>query len=308
MTIALGGAGRRTMRPAVAAGITWCAVGRIASAQLAGVAVDPHMVVLTSAHPTGEITVFNPRGTRAEYEIALRYGLAGTDSAGRSSVRLTDAPAVTAGAGASAAALVRPYPARFVLSPGAWQTVRLGASVPEGLPDGEYWARVVILSRDLAPPAPLAVAGGVVSGVSASLAVESATVLPLFLRAGAVRTGIVVDSFSVRLAEGGDSIDIATRLRRSGNAAYIGSVAVVAFDSGGRVVARATRPIAVYGESAPRWSVRLDGGMRGRVPARVEVLFRTHRDDVAARWVLPADDIRVVWEGGVSAEFRLPRR
>ncbi|MDQ6737413.1 MAG: hypothetical protein M3Z30_06910, partial [Gemmatimonadota bacterium] len=94
-------------------GAAWCALGRLAGAQVAGIGVDPHMVVLTEARPSGEITVLNPHARRAEFSVDLRFGFATTDSNGKLMVQLADSAD-----SASAAGFVTPYPRRFALAPG----------------------------------------------------------------------------------------------------------------------------------------------------------------------------------------------
>lgn len=291
-------AGAPSPRPrrAVAAGLAWCAVGRMAAAQLPGVAVDPHLVVLSSAAPTGELTVFNTRGTAAEYDVSLRYGYAGTDGAGRPTVHLADdstGPSV-AGGGGSAAAWVTPYPGRFILQPGTWQTIRFAARPGTPLSDGEYWARITVRARELAPPAPLVVAARAAAGVRATLAIETASVLPLLYRAGAVRTGVAVDSlWAAPSPEDPDSLVVGAVLRRTGNAAFLGSVAVAVYDSTGGEAARLERTIAVYRDASPRWRIpRPHAGAPG--DWRVALTIRTDRRDIPERLVLPSATVRRV--------------
>jgi len=283
-------------RPAVAAGLTWCAVGRLAGAQLPGVAVDPHIVVLSPAQPTSEVTVFNPRTTRAEYDVSLRYGYAGTDSSGQAAVHLDSTAARGApatGVGASAAPWVTPYPRRFVLEPGAWQTVRFAARPPAALPDGEYWARVTLRARELAPPTRLAASGAAIAGISAVLQIETTTVLPLFYRAGPVRTGVVVDSlWGVCDA---NTILLGATLRRTGNAAFLGVASLTVHDSSGAALRRLERPIAVYGNATPRWRIERPPTATGcGVGWRAALTLRAERHDVASRLILPSDSVRGV--------------
>src|SRR5204862_7437145 len=47
----------------------------------------------------------------------------------------------------SAAAWVQAFPRRLTIAPLERQTVRLLVTPPAGLPDGEYWARLIISAR-----------------------------------------------------------------------------------------------------------------------------------------------------------------
>ena len=257
-------------------GAAWCALGRLAGAQVAGIAVDPHMVVLTDARPSGEITVLNPHATRAEFSVELRFGFATTDSSGRLIVQLSDGPD-----SASAAGWVSAYPARFTLGAGSARTVRLLARPPAGLADGEYWARLTVHARDAgaAPPDPDPVPGTV------RFTMESATVLPLFYRRGAVSTGVDIGAVEARAAN--DSIEVRTTLTRTGNGAFIGLAHLVVRDSSGRTIASVDRPLAVYRSMRPRWSMAVPPGttMRG---CSVTLQLSTRRRDVPANLLLPA--------------------
>lgn len=267
------------------AGVAWCALGRLASAQLPGVAVDPHLVVLTHAKPSGEITVVNPRSHAADFSVDLHFGYATTDSAGQARVALSGD-----GDGASAAGWVTPYPRRFRLAPGASQTVRLLAHPPAGTRDGEYWARLTVHARDAVPPS--RVAEGADGGTDAgslphvALALETATILPVFYRQGGMETGIVIDSLAAQ-AVSDSAIEVRAALRRTGNAAFIGLATITVRDASDRVVAAAARQLAVYRASAPRWHVPFPGNDRG-VGYRVTVELSTRRHDLDPHLVVPA--------------------
>ena len=260
----------RTVGARVAAsGATWCAIGRLAGAQVAGIGVDPHMVVLTETRPSGEITVLNPHARRAEFSVDLRFGFATTDSAGSLMVQLSDSAD-----SASAAAFVTPYPRRFILAPGAMRTVRLLAKPPLDLPAGEYWARLTVHARDeTSKPVedPDSVGGTV------RFAMESATVLPVFFRKGELTTGVSVSAVEATAAS--DGVHIHASLTREGNAAFIGVAHLTVRDTTGRTIATADRPLAVYRSMRPRWSVPLPFGTNAR-GCSVTLQLSTRRRDV----------------------------
>lgn len=273
------------------AGVAWCALGRLASAQLPGVAVDPHLVVLTHAKPSGEITVVNPRSYATDFSVDLHFGYATTDSAGQARVAITDDAD-----GASAAGWITPSPRRFRLAAGASQTVRLLAHPPVDTRDGEYWARLTVHARDAA--APPRVAEGVAdstpgasdTGLDAAphvaLALETATVLPVFYRQGAMQTGIAIDSLDAR-AVSDSAIEVRAMLHRTGNAAFVGLAAITVRDASDRIVAATTRQLAVYRASAPRWRLPFPGTARG-VGYRVTVELSTRRHDIDPHLVVAA--------------------
>lgn len=269
------------------AGVAWCALGRLASAQLPGVAVDPHLVVLTRAKPSGEITVVNPRARATEFSVDLHFGYATTDSTGQARVTLSESDD-----SASAAGWITPSPRRFRLAAGASQTVRLLAHPPADTRDGEYWARLTVHARDAVPPSRVAeglaeVSGGADTAPRVTLALETATVLPVFYRRGAMQTGVTVESLDAR-AVSDSAIEVRAALRRTGNAAFVGLATITVRDAADRIVAATTRQLAVYRASAPRWRVPFPGSDRG-VGYRVMIELSTRRLDVDPHLVVQTE-------------------
>lgn len=263
---------------------SWCALGRRAGAQVAGIGVDPHMVVLTTTRPAGEITVLNPHATRAEFNIDLRFGFATTDSAGQLRVELNDGPD-----SASAAGWIVPYPSRFTLRAGATRTVRLLARPPAALADGEYWARITVHARDDAPPTLVDTVDGTFARVR--IAMETATVLPVFFRKGVVSTGVTIGA--VEATAGRNAIDVRATLTRNGNGAFIGVAHIVVRDSGGRDIASTDRHLAVYRSMRPRWTIAIPPG----IPldsCTVAIQLSTDRHDVARNLLLQARTVETV--------------
>ncbi len=264
-------------------GAAWCALGRLAGAQVAGIGVDPHMVVLTEARPSGEITVLNPHARRAEFSVDLRFGFATTDSNGKLMVQLADSAD-----SASAAGFVTPYPRRFALAPGATRTVRLLAKPPRDLPGGEYWARLTVHARDVAAPS-----GEDTDSLAGTVrfSMESATVLPVFFRKGDLSTGVNVSS--VEAIASTDAIHVQASLRREGNAAFIGVAHITVRDTTGRTIATADRPLAVYRSMRPRWSVPIPAASCAR-GCSVTIQLSTRRHDVPRNLLLQPESLDTV--------------
>ena len=271
-------------------GVAWCALGRLAGAQVAGIAVDPHMVVLTATRPSGEITVLNPHATRAEFSVDLRFGFATTDSAGKLTVQLSDGPD-----SASAAGWIVPYPSRFTLRAGAQRTVRLLAHPPSPLVDGEYWARITVHARDDAP-APFADTTDR-TAARVRIAMETATVLPVFFRKGVVSTGVAIGAVTATAAS--NAVEVRATLTRNGNAAFIGVAHLVLRDSTGSTIASTDRQLAVYRSMQPRWTIIVPQG----IPlggCTVLVRLSTDRHDVPRNLLLQTRSVETVVT--VSAE------
>ncbi len=250
-------------------GAAWCALGKLAGAQVAGIGVDPHMIVLSPARPGGEITVLNPHASRAEFSVDLRFGFATTDSSGRLTVQLSESTD-----SASAAGWVTAYPARFTLRGGAARTVRLLAQPPDGLADGEYWARLTVHARDEQQSV---LDTNRTDSATVRVAMESATVIPVFFRKGDVHTGVTIGAFEATAAT--DAIDLRTTLTRTGTSAFIGVAHIIVRDSAGRTMATTDRQIAIYRSMRPRWSIALPAGTSA-LGCSVSLQLSTNRRDV----------------------------
>jgi hypothetical protein len=228
--------------------------------------------------------VLNPRATRAEFSVDLRFGYATTDSLGRLRVELSDGPD-----SASAAGWIIPYPRRFTLRAGGTRTVRLLARPPENLADREYWARITVHSRDDAPTALVNATDATTSRVRIEM--ETATVLPIFFRKGRVSTGLTIGAVDVTPDSGG--IDVRPVLTRSGNSAFIGVAHIAVHDSAGRLIASADRQLAVYRTMRPRWHISTPVGTDAD-KCSVTLRFATDRHDVERSLVLQAAPVETV--------------
>lgn len=252
------------------------AVALALPAALEAVLVAPHAVFMTHRARTGQLQLHNTGTRPEEVTIELKYGYPAADSTGRVQVQLTGAPDSTE---PSAAGWVRAFPRRLVLGPGERQVVRLLATPPDGIADGEYWSRIVVTSRGAQVRAQAAD-----SGVTTGIDIQLRTVLSLIYRKGRVTTGIAVDSFTA----GGDrdSLVATARLERGGNGAWIGNAVFTLADSTGAAVRDWTNAVAVYRSDTRRFVLPLDSVAAGSYRLRIEL--NTDRSDVDRRHILQA--------------------
>jgi P pilus assembly chaperone PapD len=257
-----------------------------------GVLVAPHAVVIDHRTRSGSLSLYNPGDEAAEVSLSTFFGYPVTDSAGEFDLRTVERPDATM---PSAAGWLEAFPKRMVLQPKERQTVRLLARPPAALPDGEYWARLVVAAKGGTVP----VSGvGDSSGISVGLNLEVRTVLPLQYRKGSVATSVRASGLTAGVER--DSLAVRLRLNRQGTAAYIGTVRGALADSAGRTVATFSGPVAVYFDVEPRFTAPLPGGRLrpGRYRLRVEVT--TEREDLAPETILAARPVRD------SLELHLP--
>src|SRR5918994_3023842 len=223
-----------------------------ASALAQGVLVAPHAIVIDHRTRSGSLSLYNPGDEPAEVTLSTFFGYPVTDSSGDFELKTVERPDP---AMPSAAGWVEAFPKRMLLGPRERQTVRLLARPPARLPDGEYWARLVVAAK-----------GGTVpvtgvddsTGITVGLNLEVLTVLPLEYRKGAVATSVRLSRLAAAVE--GDSLAVRMRLDRVGTAAFIGTVRGALADSAGRTVTTFSSPLAVYFDMEPRLTAALPSG------------------------------------------------
>lgn len=270
-----------------------------ALAALAGVAVyplladavlvAPHALFIDARSPSGDVTLVNTSDQAEEISLVFRFGYPTTDSAGNVGVPLTDEPPPGQ---PSAHAWLRAFPRRLRLEPGQQQRVRVTVTPPTELPNGEYWARMVVTSRPAATP--IAVAGGD-SAVRAAVTFEVRTVTSVTFRKGPLTTGVRLEAF--RATRQGDSLETWVDLVREGTAAYLGSLRFE-LRSGEQVVRDWSIPVAVYYEQHRRLMLAVEGITPGTY--QLHLLVSTAREDIGAEHVLPAAPV----EAAVAIDLR----
>jgi hypothetical protein len=235
-------------------------------------------VIIDHRTRSGSLTLYNPGDEPAEVTLSTFFGYPVSDSTGGFELRTIEEPAPDY---PSAAKWVDAFPKRVLLGPKQRQTVRLLARPPAGLPDGEYWARLVISAKGGTVPV-----SGVAdsSGVRVALSLEIRTIIPLQYRKGRVDTGVRTSGLAATVER--DSIAVRVRLDRTGNAAFLGTLRGALVDSTGRVVASVSSPLAVYYDMEPRLTAPLPAAGLPAGTYRLRVDVASQREDLPPELVL----------------------
>jgi len=242
------------------------------------VLVAPHAVFIDHRTRTGQITLANPGSEPEEVRIELKFGYPKTDSLGNPYVELIDDPGPD---DRSAAEWIRAYPMRVRLEPGQRQVVRLLATPPADLADGEHWSRIIVTAQRIRDAAP----GD--TGLRAGITFRQRTIISAAYRKGDVHTG--VELTGLRGTVEGDSLVTWIGLERSGNAAYLGSVHFTIVDENDDMVREWRTPVAVYHTINRRMAFPLAGLAPGTYRVRFDL--STLREDIPQGNVLPAPSI-----------------
>lgn len=246
-----------------------------------GVLVAPPGLFIDHGARGGSLELYNPGDDPAEVAISLEFGYPVSDSAGRVTLRMADPDT----ARASATRWVEAFPRRLTLAPRQRQTIRLLAKPPAALPDGEYWARIVVEAKGARVKLDGAPDSG---GIAVGLTLNVRTVVALLYRQGKVATGLGVSD--TRAWVDHDSLLVRARFERHGNAAFIGRVRGTLDDASGKTVASFTAPLAVYYALEPRFAAPVRGLAPGRYVLHLDV--DTGRDDVRRESLLSIDALR----------------
>lgn len=247
---------------------------RIAGAQ--GVVVAPHAIYVDHRTRSASVTLYNPGAEPIEASVSFLFGYPVTDSTGH--LMLFEPDSITPDMPA-AHRWIDAFPKRVSIPPLARQTVRLLARPPQGLPDGEYWARVVVTAKGGSIPVSSAAD---TAGIQIGLNLEVRSILPLIYRKGALRTGLAVAS--IKTLKVADSLEVRPHLRREGTAAYTGTAKGALVNAAGKSVATFSEPIAVYYDAEPAFRLGLKGLPPGTYRLRLE--FATERPDIAPELLL----------------------
>jgi len=243
-----------------------------------GVMIAPTAIFMDHGSRSGSVLLYNPGTEPVEVTISVIFGYPTTDSTGVMYLRTFDAPDSTA---PSAASWLQAFPRRLTVMPLERQTVRLLARPPVGLPDGEYWARLVIAAKGGQVPV-----SGVpdTADIQVGLTLEVRSMLGVYYRKGAPRTGVRLSDLAAELT--GDTLEVRGQLTRTGTAAFLGTVSAQLVDSAGAVRADFHAPVVVHYAIAPRYRTFAGILAPGRYWLRVRV--ESARDDIDSRLTLPA--------------------
>ena len=235
-----------------------------------GVMIAPTHIFIDHRTRSGSVTLYNPNTEPAEVTVSLIYGYPVTDSAGTVTLYAPETPDSTE---PSAAGWLQAFPRRLTVMPRERQTVRLLARPPATLPDGEYWARLVVTARAGQVPV-----GGIpdTAQIQVGLNLEVRSLLGVYYRKGPVTSGVRIANLGAELVQ--DTLVVRPALERLGNATYLGTIRGTLVDSTGATRAELRLMVAVPRALAPRLTAYTGVLPRGRYRLRLEVL--AEREDL----------------------------
>ncbi len=244
----------------------------------AGVLVAPTSVILSENDRTGRLTVQNPSDAPKEVSVQFGFGIPQADSLGKVKLRLQDTAEVNHPR--SAMNWIRAFPRRVVLAPGATQVIRFVANPPKDLPDGEYWARIVVRSQDSQAQLPDA---GDMENITTRLNMVMQTAIVLKYRTGDLVAKLGVIDTEIERTD--SLVMISINIENQGNVSYVGVLNCNLFDANNVEITHRKINIAVYDDIKRRVDLPI-GISDYRQPFHVDIVI-----DNEGRKDVPADEL-----------------
>jgi hypothetical protein len=227
----------------------------------ASINIYPVQIFIDYPNRSAPIAITNTSDAPLEIWLSFRYGYPVAFDTGQ--VVFDWADTITSVA-TNAAPWMRTVPNRIVLQPGMSQTVRLVASPPGILPDGEYWARGVVSYKRSKQ-----VAGPKSKGLLTSLVTDM--IIPVHYRKGTLSSGVLMHDLAAKV--NGQRLEVSFALQRTGNAAFWGSAQLNLINGAGKVVDTRRHPVVVYKQLTYRNFVDLEALPPG--PYTISVMLDT---------------------------------
>ncbi|MCP4582470.1 MAG: hypothetical protein GY839_12740 [candidate division Zixibacteria bacterium] len=238
----------------------------------ASVLVSPTVVFITDKNPTGRITLLNRGDTPQEVSVYFSFGLPISDSLGNLSVVFQDS-AVTDPR--SCLGWIKAFPKQVIIGPDESQVVRLMARAPDNLPDGEYWARIMVRSQGATEEVPVA---GEQDGIQTQLNMITEMALMLKYRTGDLVSDMELQNASASFKD--SMVEVMIDLENRGNVSYMGMLETRLLDSDNKEISSKLNKLAVYRHLKRRIDLEFIEG-EFKAPFRVEIKIDSEgRNDV----------------------------
>ena len=247
----------------------------------AGVLVAPTVIFLSEKNRTGRMTIQNPTNLPKEVTVHFSFGLPTSDSSGSVYLTLQDSAVSDP---RSALGWVKAFPRKVILPPNGSQVVRLVANPPSKLPDGEYWARIVVRSQEGEANVPAATEEG---KISTRLNMIMQTAIMLKYRTGSLVSDLQLVKAAAKLAS--SKVYVTVDLANKGNVSYMGVLKCRLLDSEKKEISNGQVDLAVYHDLKRRVVLPIESKS---IPYQVEISITNEgRTDIPAEEIVPASKI-----------------
>jgi P pilus assembly chaperone PapD len=234
------------------------------------ISLAPTTLFIHDRTNVGELFVSNSSATPQEVNIRFIFGYPSSDSTG-SIAMVYDDPSRMTESGLDS--YIRVFPRRFVLGPGASQTVRVQALPMPGRGDGLFWTRAIVSSNQ--PAADVGLRDTTAIGAVFNYVLEQS--IPIFYKKGKPTTG--VDFVGLTQTRQDNDLSLMLNLRRDGTSPFLGTIHTDLIDASGNVVRSASAVSFLYYLEWRKVNFDVEGLPSGTYT--VSMRFETQRRDMA---------------------------
>lgn len=241
--------------------LIFCFLFSSVSDSLAQVHIAPVALYMDESNRTGRMVLLNSSSEPVDVSIDMIFGYPASDDNGRIFMEYPDP---IPDEEPSAAEWIRAYPRNLTLPAGERQTIRFAARPPADLQEGEYWIRPTITTS----PVPQDM-NSENEKISARINMSRQMVLSLNYRHKNAHTGVTIENASAEIND--SELQLTVRSQRTGNAAFLGNIAVRIRAEDKRLVKELQREIAVYHSLTRRFEFGLEDLPQGVYYAEIEL-------------------------------------
>jgi hypothetical protein len=251
----------------------------------ASASVFPKFLFLNYPGKSVAMTVANATGVRQEIWIDFRYGYPLVNDTGKFYIHYIDSTLVPE---PNMLRWLSVYPQRFALDPGESQVVRVLVQPSIELSNGEYWARVVVNSKERAIATPQ------IPGANPSTRIDiiSQMDVPLHFRKGDVSASVQIRGITSLIDSG--KLKMGVDISRIGNASFWGTMQITLRDDRGRSVETRNLNLALYHDFVYPVTLNVVNIAPGQY--MVEVQVRANRSEVPRQFQLKANVTRFTYQ------------
>lgn len=248
---------------------------------IGGVLVAPTVVFLSDKNRTGRLTVQNPTNSPKEITVNFSFGLPTSDSLGNVSLTLQDSGVTDP---RSALGWVKAFPRKVVLPPNGSQVVRLVANPPQNMPDGEYWARIVVRSQEGELSVPSATEA---ERITTKLNMVMQTAIMLKYRTGRLTSELQLVKAAALLIN--SKVSVTVDMTNNGNVSYMGILKCRLVDRDKNEISSSQVDLAVYRNLKRRIELPIE---KEKIPYQVELsITNAGRTDIPPEAIVPGNEI-----------------
>lgn len=252
----------------------------VANTAFSQISLAPTSLYIHSDTNIGTMYVSNNSEQPQEVSINLAFGYPGSDNAGNMIMLYEDSAAYEKFALND---WVRVFPRTFVIPPGQQQTVRIQVRPKKGIADGVYWTRIKVLSNPQTPEVVQAVA----ENISTRITFKFEQVIAAFYLSGKTTTGLSIQG--VESIQDGTKVSLLTKVQRTGNSPFIGTMRAELYDGNGNMVRQQETTTAIYFDAVRR--IEMDAGGLSAGTYQAKITFETRRGDVAPTDLVQAEPL-----------------